>query len=52
MEKTDAIDAHLIAQYADENQPRLASRPTDDERLLRELTEGREFYLKQIQVLS
>lgn len=52
LEKTDAIDARLIAQYADENQPRPASRPSDDERLLRELTEGREFYLRQIQVLS
>lgn len=52
LEKTDAIDARLIALYADENQPRLASRPTDDERLLRELTEGREFYLRQIQTLS
>ena len=52
LEKTDAIDARLIALYADENQPRLASKPTDEERLLRELTEGREFYLRQIQMLS
>ena len=52
LEKTDAIDARVIAQYADENQPRPAERPADDERLLRELTEGREFYLRQIQVLS
>jgi transposase len=52
LEKTDAIDARVIAQYADENQPRPAGRPTGDERLLRELTEGREFYLRQIQVLA
>lgn len=52
LEKTDALDACVIAKYADENQPRLRSEPTDDERLLRELTEGREFYLRQIQVFS
>ncbi len=52
LEKTDAIDARVIAQYADENQPRPASEPTGDERLLRELTDGREFYLRQIQEVS
>ena len=52
LEKTDAIDARVIAQYADENQPRLTPKPGEDERQLRELTDGREFYLRQIQVLS
>ena len=52
LEKTDAIDARVIAQYADENQPRLTPKPGEDERKLRELTDGRAFYLRQIQVLS
>ena len=52
LEKTDAIDARMIAKYADENQPRPAERQADGERLLRELTDGRAFYLRQIQVLS
>lgn len=49
LEKTDAIDARVIAQYADENQPRPTPKPTADEQLLRQLTDGREFYLRQIQ---
>ena len=52
LEKTDAIDARLIAQYADENQPRPASKPAEDGRVLRELTDGRGFYLRQIQEVS
>lgn len=52
LEKTDAIDARVIAQYADDNQPRPVPKPTDEERLLRELTDGREFYLRQIQEVS
>lgn len=51
LEKTDAIDARVIARYADDNQPRLARKASDGERLLRELTDGREFYRKQIQTL-
>lgn len=52
LEKTDAIDARVIAQYADDNQPRLFPKPTADERLLKELSSGREFYLRQIQEFS
>lgn len=52
LEKTDAIDARVIAQYADDNQPRPVPKPTDEERLLRELTDGREFYLRQVQEVS
>ena len=52
LEKTDAIDARVIAQYADENQPRPATKLSEDEHLLRELTDGREFYLRQIQEVS
>ena len=52
LEKTDAIDARVIARYADDNQPRPAPKPADDERLLRELTAGRAFYLRQIQEVS
>jgi transposase len=51
LEKTDAIDACVIARYADENQPKPARRPEEDERLLRELTDGIAFYHKQIQML-
>ena len=52
LEKTDEIDARLIARYADENQPRPTPKPTPEERLLRELTDGREFYIRQIQEVS
>ena len=52
LEKTDAIDARVIAQYADENQPRLTPKPGEDQRQLRELTDGREFYLRQIQEVA
>lgn len=52
LEKTDEIDARVIARYADENQPRPTPKPTPDERLLRELTDGREFYIRQIQEVS
>lgn len=52
LEKTDAIDARVIAQYADDNQPRPTPKPTEEERQLRELTDGREFYLRQIQEVS
>ena len=52
LEKTDAIDARVIAEYADENQPRLTPKPGEDERQLRELTDGREFYLRQIQEVA
>ena len=51
LEKTDAIDARVIARFADENQPRPARPPSDDERILRELTDGIAFYLKQIQTV-
>jgi transposase len=52
LEKTDAIDARVIAQYADENQPRPASQPSGEQRLLRELTDAREFYLRLIQEIA
>jgi transposase len=51
LEKTDAIDARVIAQYADENQPKPARKPSEGERLLRELSDGIGFYLKQIQMV-
>lgn len=51
LEKTDAIDARVIAQYADENQPRPARPVSRQARLLKELTEGIEFYRKQIQMV-
>lgn len=51
LEKTDAIDARVIARYADENQPKPARRPEEDERLLRELSDGIAFYHKQIRML-
>ena len=51
LEKTDAIDARVIAQYADENQPKPARKPSEGERLLRELSDGIAFYRKQIQMV-
>lgn len=51
LEKTDAIDARVIAQYADENQPKPARKPSEGECLLRELSDGIAFYHKQIQMV-
>ena len=50
-EKMDAIDAAVIARYADENRPKPVRRPGDGERLLWEPSDGIAFYHKQNRML-
>lgn len=50
LEKTDAIDAKVIALFAAENGPRPFPRPSEAQRRLRDLTRAMESIDKQIQI--
>ena len=50
LEKTDAIDARVIALFAAENGPRPFPRPSEAQRRLRDLTRAMESIDKQIQI--
>ena len=50
LEKTDAIDAKVIALFAAENRPRPFPRPSETQRRLRDLTRAMESIGKQIQI--
>ena len=50
LEKTDALDARVIALFAAENGPRPFPRPSEAQRRLRDLTRAMESIDKQIQI--